>query len=100
LWHKERPDEDTEKVAEWDVGYDFHIYVTDNGKAYGAGNEFMKGIKLESTDAKYIRIPFDEGVVPIKPLCSNNPENYRTALMFVDVDGKRQLWSAGIKSSY
>jgi hypothetical protein len=32
LWHKERPNELEEKVSAWDVGYDYHVYVTDTGK--------------------------------------------------------------------
>ena len=32
LIHKERPNEEEEKILNWDLGYDFHIYTTDNGK--------------------------------------------------------------------
>jgi hypothetical protein len=32
LWHKERPNEEEEKVLNWDVGSDYHVYTTENGK--------------------------------------------------------------------
>ena len=99
FWYKPRPDEENEKVISFDVGYNYHIYVTDNGKAYGAGNDFMKGINLENTSKNYIQIPFDEGVVPKQPMCNNNSETYRCALMFVENNGRSELWSGGHNTS-
>ena len=95
FWHKVRPDEETEKIIAWDVGYNYHVYVTNNGKAYGAGNDFMRGIDLECTGKDYVQIPFDEGVIPKKPVCVNNSETYKPLFMFVEVEGKTELWSAG-----
>jgi hypothetical protein len=50
------------------MGYNYHIYVTDNGKAYAAGNEFLEGLELKSEGKDYVELEFDEGVTPIKPL--------------------------------
>lgn len=98
FWHKERPNEDEEKVIAFDVGYNYHVYVTDNGKAYGAGNDFMKGINLECKDKKYVQIPLPDNVIPKMPVCTNNSETNKPLLMFVEVDGKSQLWSTGYSS--
>jgi alpha-tubulin suppressor-like RCC1 family protein len=98
LWHKIRPNEEEEKVAKWDVGYDYHLYVTDNGKAYGAGNEFLRGIDLENNSKDYKLIPFDEDIVPLEPICSNNYESSKAALMFVMNKDRKELWSAGYSS--
>ena len=98
FWHKERPNEDEEKIIGFDLGYNYHVYVTDNGKAYGAGNDFMKGINLESKDKKYVQIPFADGVIPKMPVCTNNSEWNKPLLMFVEVAGRSELWSAGYSS--
>ena len=98
FWHKERPNEEEEKIIAYDVGYNYHVYVTDNGKAYGAGNDFMRGINLEWVDKKYIQIPFEEGVIPKRPVCTNNSETNKPLLMFVDNKGRSELWSGGYSS--
>jgi hypothetical protein len=77
------------------MGYNYHIYVTDNGKAYCAGNEFARGIELECTNKDYKEIKFDEGVIPKKAFCCNCNETNRPALMMVDNNGKTELWSGG-----
>lgn len=99
LWHKERPNEEEEKVIAWDIGYDYHIYVTDNGKAYAAGNQFLKGISLENNNKNYTQIPFDEGVIPLQPCCNNNYESNKSALMFVKTNDRVELWSTGYSSN-
>jgi alpha-tubulin suppressor-like RCC1 family protein len=99
LWHKVRPNEEEEKVLNWDVGYDYHVYTTDNGKCYAAGNELLRGLGLENNTKDYKEITFDEGVIPIKPLCTNYYESTKATLMFVKNKDKLELWSAG-QSSY
>lgn len=98
LWHKERPNELEEKVSEWDVGYDFHVYVTDNGKCYAAGNEFLRGIDLENNSKEYKEITFEEGYVPVKPFCSNYYESPRCCIMMLKKDDRYELWSCGYSS--
>lgn len=95
LYHKERPNEEDEKIIAWDLGYYHHIYVTDNGKCYGAGNDFMRGIDLECNSKSYVEIKFDEGVVPKRPVCNHLSDTYKPCLMFVENNGKSELWSAG-----
>jgi alpha-tubulin suppressor-like RCC1 family protein len=68
LWHKERPNEEEEKILNWDLGWDYHVYTTDNGKCYAAGNILLGKLGLENNSKEYMEIPFDEGVIPIKPI--------------------------------
>jgi alpha-tubulin suppressor-like RCC1 family protein len=98
LYHKKRPNEDTEKVTGLSMGYNYHIYVTDNGKCYGAGNEFMQGIGKECTNENYIEIEFEEGVTPLKPYCCNVSDTYRPCLMKVRANDRIEWWTAGHNS--
>jgi hypothetical protein len=98
FWNKPRPNEEEEKVLDWDVGYNYHIYTTENGKCYAAGNDFLKGIELEGNTKDYTEVKFEEGVIPKIPCCNTNSETYKVALMFVDNKGKSELWSGGYSS--
>jgi alpha-tubulin suppressor-like RCC1 family protein len=54
FWHKKRPEEETEKIVDFAVGYYFNAYITDNGKLYGAGNSLLNYYNCSKDNADYI----------------------------------------------
>lgn len=68
--HQKRPNEETDAVTEFDLGADFHVYVTKSGKAYATGSSFLKILGVKEDNVKYHLLDFDEGVRPVKPVCS------------------------------
>ena len=97
--YKKRPNEAEEKIIDIDIGRHFHMYVTDNGNLYAAGQEFTCGFDIYIDSAQYAKIELEEGVVPKKVRCGINSESPKVALLFVEKDGKSQLLSAGYSGS-
>jgi len=95
FWYKQRPDEETESVIDFDAGNYYHLYITDNGKLYGAGNTFLSGLNLNNDSKDYKQIPLPEDVTPKRVRCSESGDTPKSALVFVEVGGKSQLWSGG-----
>ena len=93
FWYKQRPDEEKELVVDFDAGNYYHLYVTDNGKLYCAGNKFLSGLNLNSDCKDYKLIPLPENVKPIRVRWSESSKTPKLALIFVKVDRKRQIWS-------
>ena len=77
------------------MGKDYHVYCTDNGKVYAAGDKFLKYIGAMLGTNTYYRIPLEEGVIPIKPLCVNSRKLGKLILLLVQVNGRNQIWSIG-----
>ena len=79
----------------FDIGRDFHIYTTDSGKAYISGDYFIDNTGEGRPNSDYQELKFDEGVLPIKPFCSNNYRSNLVSIMLVKNKDKLELWSAG-----
>ena len=99
FWYKQRPNEDKELVIDFDAGNYYHLYVTDNGKLYGARNTFIPDLNLNSDHKDYKLIPLPENVKQIRVRWSESSETPKSALIFVEVDEKKkQIWSGGNSS--
>ena len=93
LIEKKTPNED-DPVVDVAAGRNFHLIVTKSGKLYGAGNYFLKDIKLEC-GKKYARIELAGNAKALKVFCSN-VEKPCVAYVLVEVKkGQTELWSAG-----
>ena len=100
LWYKARPDEDTEQVVSFKAGTHFHAYVTDNGKLYAAGNAILDHLNIPNHTKDYTRVELPENVL-VKDLRINGANSLsQFIIIFVEVDGKPQIWSAGNDESY
>ena len=55
----------------------------------------MRGLDLEYNGNSFKEIPFDDGVIPIKPLCNNYYQAPKLTMMFVKNKDKMELWSCG-----
>jgi hypothetical protein len=93
---KDRPNEETEKVISLGVGRNCHMYVTDNGKLYGAGLSLLEMIDSYYEGAQYIPIALPENVVPKKVECGRYGGYNTCAVLLVEIEEKPQLWSAGL----
>jgi hypothetical protein len=69
LTEKKIPSDD-DPVIDVSAGKYFHLIVTKSGKLYGAGNYFLKDIKLEC-GKKYAKIELPAGVKAKKAFCTN-----------------------------
>ena len=93
FFEKKIPNEE-DPVVDVAAGNNFHLIVTKSGKLYGAGNEFLKDIKLEC-GKKYARIELANNVKALKVFCTNI-DKPNVAYVLVEVKkGKTELWSAG-----
>ena len=77
---------------------DYHAYCTDNGKVYAIGNTLLEKLYLEQISSTYIELPLQDGVTPIKLVCTNAKTEGNNILMLLlaEVDGKNQIRSVGI----
>ena len=66
--YKARPNEMKESVIGWDMGIDYHAYITDNGKLYAVGNVLLEHLYLNRSDSQYTELPLPAGLKPIKPV--------------------------------
>ena len=95
FWNKPRPEQENESIVDINAGKNFHLYITDNNKLYGAGNAILDTLELRNETSSYTHIPLPENVTLKSVRCSESENHEQTALLFVEVDGKSELWSAG-----
>lgn len=91
LFEKKMPDENDKPVS-IGVGRHYHFVITESGKLYGAGNYFLKDIKLEC-GVKYERIELPEGAKCIKAVgnCTKKP---CAAFILLEFEDRNEIWSA------
>ena len=92
--HYERPNEDTEKLLNWDIGEEALCYTTEDGKAYEKPNR-RSGLFNSSDDDDTKQLTFAEGIIPLKPICSHCDGGADPLIMVVKNNDKTELWSKG-----
>lgn len=92
---KERPDTEEEEIIDITVGKNFHMYITDKGKLYGAGSAILLPFEAANNDASYVKIELPEGIIPKKVVGSCSDESQQSVILLVDNQGKSELWSGG-----
>ena len=88
---------DDDPVVDVSAGRCHHLIVTKSGKLYGAGNYFLKDIKIEC-GKKYAKIDLPNNAKALRVYCTNVEKPW-VAFVLVEVKkGKTELWSAGESS--
>ena len=93
--HYKRPNEDTEKLLNWDIGEAALCYTTEDGKAYENPN-IRRPSSSRDDDTK--QLTFSEGIIPLTPNCSHNDDGADPLIMIVKNNDKTELWSKGRSS--
>ncbi|CAI2387911.1 unnamed protein product [Moneuplotes crassus] len=100
LEHKPRPHEDEEQVAHFDIGPDYIIYTTTNGKCYASGKSFLSELGESGEYGEFKEIKIGDGLEPIKPFAPKTCDSKCFCIMLVKKDGRNELWSYGISSTH
>ncbi|CAI2362161.1 unnamed protein product [Moneuplotes crassus] len=95
-----RPNQREEKVLHFDIGYEYIIYTTDNGKCYVSGSSFLgeqeENVVLESKDEDgvhpFYQLLFPGKIIPIKPFPTKG-STINTCIMLVKNRKRNELWS-------
>ncbi|CAI2359604.1 unnamed protein product [Moneuplotes crassus] len=98
--HKPRPHEDEEQVAHFDIGPDYIIYTTTNGKCYASGKSFLNELGESGEYGEFKEIKIGDGLEPIKPFAARTCNNKCFCIMLVKRMGRNELWSYGMSSTY
>lgn len=96
LIEKKGPSDD-DPIIDVAAGRYHHLIVTQSGKLYGAGNYFLKDIKLEC-GKKYAKIELPNNAKALRAFCTNI-EKPVVAYVLVEIKkGKNELWAVGESS--
>ena len=101
-----RPNQRDEKVLNFDIGYEYIIYTTQNGKWYASGSTFLEDqednilseSECEEEETPFYQLSFPGKVVPIKPFPTKGPK-LGTWIMLVKNRDRNELWSLWSKQS-
>jgi alpha-tubulin suppressor-like RCC1 family protein len=96
LYKQVKPDElSTENIIDICSGSHFTLIVTETGKLYGMGDNFLRELGMEPSDGIIKPIPLPEGVKAKGVWCSRSSGNY-AAIIEAEQDDKKYLMSAGV----
>jgi len=72
---------DDDKVIDLSVGRDYHLIVTEKGKLYGAGNNFLKENLNIECGINYANIPLEKGALAKRVWCTHTDKDTNVAFV-------------------